>query len=268
MSRRLTFVKRLYKGATLKDAADDVGKSQSTENLWAKRWNEDGLGKLTPNFGDRHPPKLGEDERERLLELLEDGEPWKKQEIQHLLNEKFDIEFHPNHLPQLLDDLGLSYAIPRTERPDPPEKADEILDERVSDAFAEDETDEPHNKQSEDDSDEEWTVGDDIQTDGGTTIGLFDISYPQPLDNSQRLYTVSEPTITRPLVYRFSPAAGFYALNGESVLQFPPNQKRMDLRRHVLRSLTSQPPLLPANQLPRSEAQSHETGRYSVASRP
>jgi len=122
VSRRLTFVKRLYKGATLKDAADDVGKSQSTENLWAKRWNEDGLGKLTPNFGDRHPPKLGEDERERLLELLEDGEPWKKQEIQHLLNEKFDIEFHPNYLPRLLDDLGLSYAIPRTERPDRPKK--------------------------------------------------------------------------------------------------------------------------------------------------
>ncbi len=95
VSKRLTFIKRLYKGATLEDAADDVGMSQSTGSLWTKRWNEGGLGKLTPNFGDGRPPKLGEDERERLLDHLEDGEPWKKQEIQHLLNEEFDIEYHP-----------------------------------------------------------------------------------------------------------------------------------------------------------------------------
>ena len=101
-----------------------------------------------------------------------------------------------------------------------------ILDERVGDAFAEDTTDDPHNTRPEDDSDEEWTVDDDVRTDGGTTVGFFDISHPQPWDNSQRLYTVTEPTITRPLVKIDTPAAGFYALNGESVLQFPPNQEK------------------------------------------
>jgi uncharacterized protein YerC len=30
VSKRLNFIKRLYKGATLEDAADDVGMSQST----------------------------------------------------------------------------------------------------------------------------------------------------------------------------------------------------------------------------------------------
>jgi len=44
--------------------------------------------------------------------------------------------------------------------------------------------------------------------------------------NSQRLYTVTEPTITRPLEKTDTPAAGFYALNGGSVLQFPSNQKK------------------------------------------
>jgi hypothetical protein len=39
VSKRLTFVKRLYKGATLEDAADDVGMSQSTGSRWAKLWN-------------------------------------------------------------------------------------------------------------------------------------------------------------------------------------------------------------------------------------
>ena len=218
VSKRLTFIKRLYKGATLEDAADDVGMSQSTGSRWARLWNKGGLGLLTPSFGGGRPPKLDEEQRERLLDLLEEGEPWKKQELQHLINEEFDVEFHPNYLPRLLDDLGLSYAIPRTERPDRPENADEILDERVADAFAEDDEDEPHNKQPEDDSDEEWTLDDDVRTDGGTTVGFFDVSHPQPWDNSQRLYTVTEPTITRPLVKIDTPAAGFYALNGESVL--------------------------------------------------
>jgi transposase len=51
LSKRLTFVKRLYKCATVTDAADDVGKSSRTGSNWACRWNEGGLGKLTPNFG-------------------------------------------------------------------------------------------------------------------------------------------------------------------------------------------------------------------------
>ena len=41
----------------------------------------------------------------------------------------------------------LSRAIPRTKRPSRPENAEEILDERVADAFVEAEDDEPHNKQ-------------------------------------------------------------------------------------------------------------------------
>ncbi len=103
VSKRLIFVKRLYKGATLEDAAGDVGMSQSTGSRWAKLWNKGGLGLLAP--------KLTDQQRARLLDLLEEGEPWKKQEIQHLINIEFDVEYHPNYLPRLLDDLGLSYAI-------------------------------------------------------------------------------------------------------------------------------------------------------------
>jgi transposase len=63
MSKRLTFVERLYKGATLKYAADGIDKSASTGSLWARRWNEGGLGLLTLNFGGGPPPKLNQDER-------------------------------------------------------------------------------------------------------------------------------------------------------------------------------------------------------------
>ena len=224
ISKRLTFVKRLYKGATLEDAADDVGRSSATATRWARRWNEGGLGLLTPNFGGGRPPKLGENEQEKLLDLLREGQPWKSQEIQHLLNGEFGVEFHPNYLAEFLDNLGLSKAIPRTRRPSQPENAEEILEERVRDAFDE-ATDEPHNKQEGDDE-EGWVVEDNICTDGGTVLEFFDTSHPQPWDNSQRLYYVDDPHITRPLVRHDEPTVGFYALNGESMVSFPENQEK------------------------------------------
>ncbi len=51
VSKRLIFIKRLYKGATLEGAADDVGMSQSTGSRWAKLWNKGGLGLLATSFG-------------------------------------------------------------------------------------------------------------------------------------------------------------------------------------------------------------------------
>ncbi|ELZ45501.1 transposase [Halorubrum distributum JCM 9100] len=55
LTERLIFVKRLYKGATLEDAADDVGRSSATGTRWARRWNKGGLGLLMPNFGGGRP---------------------------------------------------------------------------------------------------------------------------------------------------------------------------------------------------------------------
>ena len=224
VSKRLIFVKNLYKGDTLEEAADRVGKSASTGSRWARRWNEGGLGLLTPNFGGGQPPKLGEDEQEELLELLREGQPWKKQEIQHLIKEEFDVEYHPVYLSKFLKQLGLSYTIPRPKRPSRPDNAEEVLDERVADAFDE-ESEEPHNKR-EDDDENGWVVDEDVRTDGGTVLGFFDASHPQPWDNSQRLYHVDDPHITRPLVHVFEPAVGFYALNGQSVVSFPDDQTK------------------------------------------
>jgi len=51
VSKRLIFVKRPYKGATLEDAADDVGMSQSTGSRCKKLWNKGGLGLFVPIFG-------------------------------------------------------------------------------------------------------------------------------------------------------------------------------------------------------------------------
>ena len=40
VSKRLTFIKRLYRGATPIEAANDIEKSESTGNRWLHRWNK------------------------------------------------------------------------------------------------------------------------------------------------------------------------------------------------------------------------------------
>ncbi len=227
IGKRLTFIKRLYKGATLADAADDVGRSASTGSRWAQRWNEGGLGQLTPNFGDGRPPKLGKDEQERFLELLREVQPWKAQEIHHLLQERFNVEYNPYHLGTFLRDLGLSYAKPRPKRPARTENADEILEERVDDAFDEG-TEQPHNRRRGDDE-EGWVLDDDVCTDGETIVGFCDASHPQPFDNSHRLWYVDDPHIERPLVKLDEPEVDCYAINGESVLSFPEDQSKENI---------------------------------------
>ncbi len=62
--------------------------------------------------------------------------------------------------------------------------------------------------------------------DGGTVLGFLDATHPQPWDSSQRLYTVDDPHITRPLVRLDEPEVEFYALSGESVIQFPTSQTK------------------------------------------
>ncbi|GGI95714.1 hypothetical protein GCM10008995_02220 [Halobellus salinus] len=98
------------------------------------------------SFGGSRPPKLDEDEQEGLFKLLKEGQPWKSQEIQHLLAEEFGVGYHPDYLGEFLRGLGLSYTKLRPKRPNRPENPEEILDERVADAL--DETDDqPHHKE-------------------------------------------------------------------------------------------------------------------------
>lgn len=115
--RRLIFVKNLYAGDTIEEAATRVGKSGATGSRWASRWNEGGLERLTPDFGGGRPPKLDEQQQKTLVKRLQDGGPWKPDEIKQLINEEFGVEYHPAYLSAFLQKLGLSYTNPYTEQP-------------------------------------------------------------------------------------------------------------------------------------------------------
>jgi transposase len=143
MIRRLGFIKNLYKGDTIAEAADRQGKSQPTGARWAERWNTGGIDGLKPDYGGGRPPKLDDEERTELEELLKADEPWTTQEIRHLIKERFGVEYHPNYIYELLRDLGMNYAKPRPKRPERPDNSDEILEDRIEESLDETDDDEP-----------------------------------------------------------------------------------------------------------------------------
>lgn len=143
MVRRLGFIRNLYQGDTIAEAASRVGKSQPTGGRWADRWNQGGIDGLEPDTSDGRPPKLDEDDQNHLRELLEADQPWTTQEVRALIKDEFNVTYHPNYIHELLRSLGMNYAKPRPERPERPENADKILEERVEETLEKNEDDEP-----------------------------------------------------------------------------------------------------------------------------
>ena len=114
---RLVLLKRLYKSATLKEVADDLGKSEGIATNWVNRWIEGGLNKFTPNFGGGQPPKLKEDQQSKLINRLREGQTWETRGFR-ILSTTSSIQISSTLLPGVSRQSRPSYAISRTKRPD------------------------------------------------------------------------------------------------------------------------------------------------------
>ena len=203
--RRLCFIRNLYKGDSVTEAADRVGVAQPTGSRWVEAWNAEGVDGLEPDWGDGRPPRLSDTEQEQFKELLEQHQPLTTQQIQQLLADGFDISYTQRHVSRLLKKLGMNYAIPRPKKPDQPDDAEEILEENLQQALDE--------------------LDDDIVTDGGFVLGFLDEAWPKPTDNSRRVWAFGKPTIEKetPTANFDDAVFGFYALLGESVVECKPD---------------------------------------------
>ena len=64
------------------------------------------------------------------------------------------------------------------------------------------------NRRREGDDEEGWVVDEDVCTDGGTVLGFFDASKPQPYDNFRCVWYVDDPHIERVRIYPEDATAG------------------------------------------------------------
>ena len=103
--RRLCFVRNLYRGDSISEAADRVGVSQPTGSRWADAWNADGVAGLEPAFGGGRPPKLSDEERERVESLLERRGPLAAGDVQQLLEAAFGVTYSTRHVARVFGNV-------------------------------------------------------------------------------------------------------------------------------------------------------------------
>ncbi|MBW9221069.1 transposase [Methanothermococcus sp. SCGC AD-155-M21] len=105
--KRLCFVRHLYSGMSVKKAADLIGVTKATGYSWLKRWNSKGYRGLIPEFGGGRPPKLTEEDKEKLKNILKEKDSWTTKEVQKLIEKKFGVEYSSYHVRRILKSFGM-----------------------------------------------------------------------------------------------------------------------------------------------------------------
>lgn len=91
--RQLMCMKTLYLSDTLDEAAQRPGVDSTTVGRWIDRWNGTGTGGLQPSFGGLPPPKLTDQQHERLKRNLAEYQPWITTEVRFLIEDAFDVSY-------------------------------------------------------------------------------------------------------------------------------------------------------------------------------
>ena len=109
---------RLLKAGKLSQAeiARQLGVSRATVSEWAKIVETKGIGGLRKRKAAGSSSKLNMQQKQKLKHLLDRGalangfptDRWTLERVQQLIEQKFEVVYHPNYLNRLLRKLGFS----------------------------------------------------------------------------------------------------------------------------------------------------------------
>jgi transposase len=112
--------------------ARHLGVSEATISKWKKALKEGGPEALQARKASGCPSKLKADEKQQLMEKLEQGalaagystEQWTQRRVQKVIEQEFGVHYHRDYISQLLHRLGWS-----VQRPEPRaiERDEEII---------------------------------------------------------------------------------------------------------------------------------------------
>lgn len=199
VQERLIFIKCIYDGDGVEEAADKVARAKSTGYDWLYRWNDGGLEGLKPDFGGGRPPKLPEEERQELKEILEERNDWTLKEISALIEEEYGIKYSRSHLPKVLKSMGMNCGKPYQKDYRRPENAEKILKDSLKQI---------------------------LEDESGFILGFLDESSPQTDSNTQRVWSFEKPEKKKNTTNYRANTFGFYSPNGKSVASFKENSKK------------------------------------------
>lgn len=94
---------------------------RSVVSMWLKKYSDQGLEGLSEGHRSGRPRGLGEEEREQLTDIVDSGPVaygflsgvWTSPMIARVINEEFEIEYHPGHVRKMLHGLGFSVQRPK-----------------------------------------------------------------------------------------------------------------------------------------------------------
>ena len=110
--QRLGFLLNLAHGDSVTEAIRREGRSPATGYRWKKQWIAGGLEAMLPDTSSGRPPKLDEDDWERLRSHVHAIQPCSTQQICHLVRTEFNVTYNDTYLERILPDHGFSYTTP------------------------------------------------------------------------------------------------------------------------------------------------------------
>jgi transposase len=119
--RRLRAFELKEQGWKQTQIADALGVTEGAVSQWMKRAREEGVQALRDKSPPGAPPRLSEDERAKLPELVAQGaeahgfraEVWTCERVAEVIWREFGVRYHPAHVSRLLAKLRLSLQKPQ-----------------------------------------------------------------------------------------------------------------------------------------------------------
>lgn len=108
--QRLIAIKFILDGHTIKDASELLNLSYQTVHRWAKTCEKEGLEGLKPSFGGGRPSKLSYEELIELDKIIESTPNLSMKDVQHLVKEKFDVDYSLKQIGVITKKLGYNYS--------------------------------------------------------------------------------------------------------------------------------------------------------------
>ncbi len=118
--RRWRAIDLLKRGLTLSQVAAKVGSSVSSVFRWQQMFRTRGRRALTSTPVPGRPPKLRASQKRALTRILVAGalrdgystDLWTQKRVARVIDERFGIRYHPNHMWRFLQGLGWSVQKP------------------------------------------------------------------------------------------------------------------------------------------------------------
>ena len=119
-ARRKVAARLFSRGKTNADVAETCGVSLSAVKIWKRRWKEAGVAGLAAKPHPGPTPHLSQRDLAKLEKLLLagaqragfDSDLWTCSRIARLIQDRFDVEYHPSHVWKILRRLGWSCQKP------------------------------------------------------------------------------------------------------------------------------------------------------------